>query len=110
MHALSVHLSAKRLYIADLATRIESMESGRTAMNAIAYRLYVRRMQSAMSSYPLGLLAAQLGRLHPAVMQAVEQRQFETEGVLGGLRGRKAELVATALLRHLRSHRRRARP
>ena len=110
MHALSVRLSGKRLYIADLATRIEAMESGRAAMNPIAYRLYVRRMQSAMDSYPLGLLAAQLGRSHPVVMQAIEQRQFEIDGALGGLRGRRAELVATALLRHLHGRRRRARP
>jgi hypothetical protein len=105
MHALSVRLSSKRLYIADLAGRLEAMESGRTAMNALAYRLYARRMQAAMVGYPPGLLAAQLGRDHPCVMQAIEQRQFEAEGAVGGPRARRARAVATALLGLLQSRR-----
>ncbi len=110
MHALSVRLSSKRLYIADLAARLESMENGRTAMNALAYRLYARRMKAAIAGYPPGLLAAQLGRGYPSVLHAIEQRQFEIEGALSGPRGRKALVVATALLRHLNSYRRRAAP
>ena len=105
MHALSVRLSSKRLYIADLAGRLEAMESGRTSMNALAYRLYARRMQAAMVGYPPGLLAAQLGREHPCVMQAIEQRQFETEGAVGGPRARRARVAATALLGLLQSRR-----
>src|SRR5689334_8622732 len=60
MHALSVRLSGKRLYIADLAGRLEAMENGAAPMNALAYRLYARRMATAMDGYPPGLLAAQL--------------------------------------------------
>jgi hypothetical protein len=105
MHALSVRLSSKRLYIADLAGRLEAMESGRTAMNALAYRLYARRMQAAMVGYPPGLLAAQLGREHPCVMQAIEQRQFEAEGAVGGPRARRARVAAIALLGLLQSRR-----
>ncbi len=107
MHALSVRLSGKRLYIADLATRLEAMESGRTPMNALAYRLYVRRMGTAMEGYPPGLLAAQLGRAYPSVMQAIEHRKFETCGAMSGERGRSAQVVATALLSHLHRHQRR---
>ena len=107
MHALAVRLSSKRLYIADLAARMEAMESGRIAMNALAYRLYARRMAAAMVGYPAGLLAAQLGRLHPVVLQAIEHRQFEVVGSMAGQRGRKALAVATALLGHLRKQRRR---
>ncbi len=101
MHALSVRLSSKRLYIADLAERMEAMEHGRIAMNALAYRLYARRMRTAMAGYPAGLLAAQLGRGHPSVLHAIEQRQFEIDGFLSGHRGRKAYVLARALLRHL---------
>ncbi len=107
MHALSVYLSSKRLYIADLAARIEAMESGHAAMNALAYRLYARRMRAAMAGYPPGLLAAQLGRGHPSVLHAIEQRQFEIDGFVSGHHGRKAFVVARALLRHLNGHRRR---
>jgi hypothetical protein len=109
MHALSIRLSGKRLYIADLAARLEAMESGRVAMNALAYRLYARRMATAMQGYPPGLLAAQLGRIHPCIMQAIEHRQFEVDGALGGQRGKSAAVVMTALLRHLKRQRRAAR-
>ena len=48
MPAPSVRLSGKRLYIADLAARLEAMEDGGAPMNALAYRLYARRMATAM--------------------------------------------------------------
>lgn len=108
MHALSVRLSGKRLYIADLAGRLEAMEDGRTPMHALAYRLYARRMAAAMDGYPPGLLAAQLGRTYPAVMQAIENRQFDADGAMGGQRGKSAAVVAAALLRHLKRQRRAA--
>ena len=109
MHALSVRLSGKRLYIADLAGRLEAMENGATQMNALAYRLYARRMATAMEGYPPGLLAAQLGRAYPSVLDAIESRQFETDGVFRGPHGKRACVVATALLRHLERQRRTAR-
>ena len=109
MPAPSVRLSGKRLYIADLAARIEAMESGGAPMNALAYRLYARRMATAMEGYPPGLLAAQLGRAYPSVLDAIESRRFETDGALGGARGKSAAVVATALLRHLERQRRTAR-
>ncbi|MEO8312963.1 MAG: hypothetical protein ABI520_17465 [Caldimonas sp.] len=109
MHALSVRLSGKRLYIADLAARLEAMENGRVAMNALAYRLYAKRMATAMEGYPPGLLAAQLGRAYPCVMQAIESRQFEADGAAGGVRGKSAAVVMTALFRHLKRQRRAAR-
>jgi hypothetical protein len=77
-------------------------------MNAIAYRLYARRMAAAMEGYPPGLLAAQLGRAYPSVLDAIESRQFETDGVLGGPRGKSAAVVMAALLRRLHRQRRAA--
>ena len=109
MPAPSARLSGKRLYIADLAARLEAMEDGGAPMNAIAYRLYARRMAAAMEGYPPGLLAAQLGRAYPSVLDAIEGRQFEADGVFGGPHGRSARVVATALLRHFERQRRTAR-
>jgi len=106
MHALSVRLSGKRLYIADLAGRLEAMEDGGTPMHALAYRLYARRMATAMDGYPPGLLAAQLGRSHPSVMHAIESRQFEADRTLSGPRAKSAAVVMSALLRHLKRQRR----
>ena len=108
MHALSVRLSGKRLYIADLAGRLEAMESGEAPMNALAYRLYARRMATAMDGYPPGLLAAQLGRAYPSVLDAIESRQFETDKTLGGPHGKSASVAMAALLRHLHRQRRAA--
>ena len=107
MHALSVRLSSKRLYIADLATRLEAMDEGHAPMNALSYRLHARRLKAAIVGYPPGLLGAQLGRDHPAVLHAIEQHQFELDGFMSGHRGRKAFVLARALLRHLDSHQRR---
>ncbi|HEX2543070.1 MAG TPA: hypothetical protein VHM00_18560 [Caldimonas sp.] len=101
MHSLSIRLSGKRMYIAHLAARLESMECGRTAMDAIAYRLFARRMKAAMSDYPAALLAAQLGRACPSVVHAIEQRRFEVEAALPGACGRQARGIAAALLRKL---------
>jgi len=101
MHSLSIRLSGKRMYIAHLAARLESMESGRTAMDAVAYRLFAKRMNTAMDEYPAALLAAQLGRACPAVLHALEQRRFVAAGTLPGTPGRQARGVATALLRRL---------
>jgi len=109
MPAPSTRLSGKRLYIADLAARLEAMEDGGAPMNAIAYRLYARRMAAAMEGYPPGLLAAQLGRAYPSVLDAIESRQFETDGAFGGPHGKRARVVAMALLRHLERQRRTAR-
>ena len=108
MHALSVRLSGKRLYIADLAGRLEAMEDGAVPMHALAYRLYARRMAAAMNGYPPGLLAAQLGRAHPSVLQAIESRQFESERALSGPSAKGAAVVMAALLRHLARQRRAA--
>ena len=101
MHELSVRLASKRLYIADLAVRLESMESGEVAMNAVAYRLYARRMKAAMRGYPSALLAAQLGPACSSVLEAIEHRQIELEGFTSGPRGRKAFVEARALLRRV---------
>jgi len=77
-------------------------------MHALAYRLYARRMAAAMNGYPPGLLAAQLGRAHPSVLQAIESRQFESERALSGPRAKGAAVVMSALLRHLARQRRAA--
>ena len=102
MQALSARLTSKRLYIADLAARIESIENGRTPMSATAYRLYARRMKAAVAAYPAELLAAQLGGSHPSVLQAIEQQQFEAEGMMTGRGSGRALVAAASLLRRLR--------
>jgi hypothetical protein len=102
MHALAVRLASKRLYIADLAGRLEAMECGKVPMSAVAYRLYARRMQAAVAVYPAALLATQLGRAHPSVLQAIEQQHFEAEGMLTGVGSGRALVATASLVQRLR--------
>ncbi|MDQ6628776.1 MAG: hypothetical protein M3Z29_10060 [Pseudomonadota bacterium] len=101
MHATSVLLLGKRLYIADLAERLESMESGRTAMSAVAYRLYARRLNDAVAAYPPALLAAQLGRAWPSVVHALEQPRFADKGGVVRGRGPRVGAMTRALVGRL---------
>lgn len=105
MHALSARLTSKRLYIADLAARLDAMESGKTAMNAVAYRLYARRLSAVVAAYPADLLTAQLGVSHPGVLHALEQHRFEIDGMLEGRGSGRALVRAATLLRRLRHER-----
>lgn len=101
MHASSVRLSSKRLYIIHLAERLEAMENGRIPMSPVAYRLYARRMNQAVAAYPAALLAAQLGRTRPSVVHALEQQRFSlADGVLRG-RERRSVAATQALIGRL---------
>jgi len=104
MHASSARLSSKRLYIADLAERLEAMESGRTAMSALAYRLFARRMNDAVAAYPAALLAAQLGRDWPSVVHAIEQQRFAAGDAVVRGRTRRVVAEAKALVERLTRH------
>jgi len=92
---------------ADIARKLaERMRLPKGRPYGLAYRLYARRMATAMDGYPPGLLAAQLGRSHPSVMHAIESRQFEADRTLSGPRAKSAAVVMSALLRHLKRQRR----
>ena len=73
-------------------------------MNAVAYRLYARRLEAVVSAYPADLLT-QLGVSHPAVTHAIEQQRFECDGMLGGRGSARALVRAATLLRRLRHER-----
>ena len=105
MHAMSARLESKRLYIADLAARLDAMERGETAMDAVAYRLYARRLEAVVAAYPADLLATQLGGSHPAVLHAIEQQRFTEDGMLAGRGSGRALVRAATLLRRLRHER-----
>lgn len=91
----------KRLYLIDLACRISAMESGRVAMNPVAYRLFNRRLRDAMCGYATDVLMAHVGRAHPAVRHVLNQRRFEVSAAFEGFDGIRARLAASALLRRL---------
>ena len=104
MHASSARLSSKRLYIADLAERLEAMESGHVPMNATAYKLFARRMNDAVAAYPAALLAAQLGRDWPSVAHAIEQQRFAVGDAVVRGRTRRVVAEARALVERLTRH------
>lgn len=98
--SMSRSLTGKRLYIAHLAQKLEAMEAS-PAVDAVAYRLFAKRMRSAMAGYPEALLATQLGRIYISVAEALEHRHFEVHGVLPDDRDGRVRRVAATLLRRL---------
>ncbi len=99
----SAPIRNKRLFIADLAGRLEAMERHEDPMNPVAYRLYARRLREATAGYPDALLRAQLGAAHRAVLQVLEGRYFDEHGAFPGPQGPAARRAAHALLRRLRA-------
>lgn len=98
MRELSDPLTAKRLYIADLAERLEAMERAGPDINAAAYRLFSRRLKTAMAGYPDRLLRRQLGSQHPCVRESLDERHFEAHGAFVGMRAQRAQRLCDALL------------
>lgn len=94
-------LKGKHLFIEHLADLLEEMDSGRTPVHAIAYRLYARRLREATAGYPERQLAARLATSHPAVAETLANRCFDNHGSLPGAQAEKARPVMKALLRRL---------
>ena len=86
MRPQSDPLHCKRLYITDLAQRLAALERGHQP-HPVAYRLFARRLLSALAGYPAALLLAQLGSRFPSVVHALSQRHFEAHGAFSGRAG-----------------------
>ncbi len=98
-------LRSKRLFIEDLAKRLEAMERGETQINPVAYRLYARRLREATAGYPEALLRAQLGAAHHAVLHVLARRHFDTHGEFPGAEGAAVRREADRVLRRAASGR-----
>ena len=99
--------NGKQLYIAHLATRLEAMERSSVKLNAFSYRLWSRRLREALAGCPEPVIARGLAVTHRSVHEALEQRHFNTHGVLPGPAGKAARHAANQLMRRLRlSHKR----
>lgn len=73
----------RMLYAEDLARRLHAMEQGFDALDAVAYRLYARRMRRALA----GLSQAQLTVLlkqHVALREARANQYFAEHGHFEG--------------------------
>lgn len=92
-------LRTKRLFIEDLAKRLEAMERRRSPINAVAYRLFARRLRQAAAGYPEALLRAQLGAAHYSVLQELERRHFDEHGRFPGSAGAAVRHLAERVLR-----------
>ena len=93
--------NGKQLYIAHLATRLEAMERSSVKLNAFSYRLWSRRLREALAGCPEPVIARGLAVRHRSVHEALEQRHFDTFGVLSGAAGRAAARVADRLFERL---------
>jgi hypothetical protein len=95
---------SRQLYIAHLAHRLDAMEHGRVRLDPVAYRLWSRRLREALAGCPEPVLARGLAVTHRSVLEALEQRHFDTFGALPGVRGRAAAHVADRLFAGLASN------
>jgi hypothetical protein len=99
MRPLSDPLHGQCLYIVHLAERLEALErSG--APQATAYRLFARRLHSALAGIPEAK-ASQLASRLPSVMHAWSQRHFDVHGVFPGAAAACARVEALSLFRRL---------
>jgi hypothetical protein len=90
-----------QLYIAHLAHRLDAMDAGRARLDPVAYRLWSRRLREALAGCPEPMIVRGLAVTHRSVCEALEQRHFDTFGVLPGARGRAAARVADRLFEGL---------
>jgi hypothetical protein len=88
----------KRLYVGDLAARLQAMEEAAAPMNATAYRLFARRLRTALAGCAQTAAANSFGATRAVVGEMVQQRFFDEHGMLPGERGRLAKAAAEALL------------
>ena len=88
---------SRQLYIAHLAHRLDAMESGRARVDAVAYRLWSRRLRQALAGCPEPVIARGLAVSFPGVAEALEQRHFDTHGRLPGAAGLAVAVAANRL-------------
>jgi hypothetical protein len=99
-------LESRRLYIADLARRQHEMESGRVAMQPLAYRVLSKRLREALAGLPEP--AARSGfselpaHLLPLVAEMLETRHFDHHGRLHGAFAPHCRAIADTLISRLR--------
>ncbi|MCY7315945.1 MAG: hypothetical protein LH480_10075 [Rubrivivax sp.] len=101
MRQLFDPLYAKRLYVTDLAVRLEAMETIKSTgarINATAYRLFARRLHKALAGYPEAVLAREVGGGHSSVREALAMRRFDVHGCFDGPAATAAQSVCDALL------------
>lgn len=93
---------SRQLFIAHLAASIDAMETGRKALDPMAYRLFSRRLREAMAGCPAPQLAAGPAGGYRCVVDALVARHFDEFGRLPHVGGRSAQLAANRLFSRLR--------
>lgn len=106
LHGMSRQLESRRLYVADLARRQFEMESGRGAMQPLAYRVLSKRLREALAGLPKPSASAGFPELPPHLLplleETLETRHFDDHGrLLGGCAARCRD-QAESLLGRLR--------
>ena len=102
LHGVSNQLESRRLYVADLARRLFDMESGRQAMQPLAYRLLSRRLRAALAGLPRSSAPAGFPELPPhllpLVAETLETRHFDDYGCLFGVGAARCREQAESLV------------
>jgi hypothetical protein len=97
-------LASKHFFIEHLAQQLEAMEHGRTPVQPTAYRLYSRRLRTALAGYPPARLAHSLALHHPSVAEAMGERFFDMHGLFPGPHGVSSRNLARKLIAQFMPH------
>ena len=93
MHRRTPLEPARALYVEDLSRRLHAMEQGDERLDAVAYRLYARRLRRALA----GLSPVQLRRalaIHPAMSEGRANLYFAEHGHFEGMQAVAADAAA----------------
>lgn len=98
---MTSRLADRRLFIADLVQRMADMESRRSHLDPLLYRVLARRLHQAADGLPEPALAGNFGPFNPQVDELLEDRHFDAHGQLRGTRATRCRVQARRLLTRL---------
>jgi hypothetical protein len=106
LRGMSHRLESRRLYVADLARRQLEMESGKVAMQPLAYRVLSKRLREALAGLPKPSAPAGFPELPPhllpLVTETLETRHFDDYGCLFGVCAARCRDEAESLVGRVR--------
>lgn len=98
---MTTRMAAKLLYIADLLQRMSGIESGRAAMEPLAYRVLARQLRQSAAGFSDTALLNAFGPHNPQIRHLVENRYFAEYGMLPGTESRACQTQARRMFESL---------
>lgn len=98
---MTSRLSDRRLFIADMAMRLNGMETAEEPMHPLMYRVLAKRLRQALAGFTDHALAGRFGPLDAQVALSLEDRYFDDHGQLQSWQAADISRQARELFRRL---------